>query len=29
MMITDHTKVNDELKALAQKKQIEIDGFGR
>ena len=23
-MITDHTKVNDELKALAQKKQITI-----
>lgn len=25
-MITDHTKVNDELKALAKKKQINIPG---
>jgi len=25
-MVTDHTKVNDELKALAQKKQLEIPG---
>nr|WP_295926777.1 DUF4142 domain-containing protein [uncultured Dyadobacter sp.] len=26
MMITDHTKVNDELKTLAAKKQISVPG---